>query len=110
MTKEKEKYLENNILDFPAFLAGTREADIEIGDLKSSMDSKIIQSILEYAKMEEDPRSMELHDHFDRETVNIAEAIICRYWRITNTSEGDELALLWANRKLGVGEDVCVPN
>ena len=108
--KNEMKYFKENILDFPAFLAGTREADIEIGDLKSSMDPKILNYILEYAKMEADPRSMVLHDHFDRETVSIARAISCRYKELTTPSEGDELALLWANRKMGVSEDVCVPN
>lgn len=109
MTKEMRQYLEDNILYFPEFLAGTREANIEVEEMRSKLDSEILEYILDYAKMEADPKSMELHDHFDRETCSISQAVITRHMKIT-PSEGDDLALMWAKRKMGVSMDVCVPN
>ena len=109
MPKEGKEMKNETILYFPEFVAKGKGGKFH-SSMVSSMEPKILEYILEYAKMEADPRSMELHDHFDRETVSIARAIICRHKELTTPSEGDNLALLWAKRKMGVREDVCVPD
>ena len=87
------------IEDFPSMIE--KKEDIIIG-----MNPTILMDMQEYIQMRNNPQSLILHDHFDRETLSIACEIKYIYKKIENPTAGDQLAFRWAERKMGLLEDV----
>lgn len=87
------------IEDFPSMIE--RKEDIIIG-----MNPTILKDMQEFIEMDNDPQSLILHDHFDRETLSIAYDIKAAYAKVTEPVVGDQLAFRWAERKMRLQEDV----
>lgn len=87
------------IEDFPSMIEGGHE--IIIG-----MNPTILKDMQDFIQMDNDPQSLILHDHFDRETLSIAYDIKAAYAKLKEPGIGDQLAFRWAERKMGLHEDV----
>lgn len=72
------------------------------GEIIIGMNPTILKDMQDYIDMENNPESIVLHEHFDRETLSIACEIKSIYKQIENPTAGDQLAFKWAERKMGL--------
>lgn len=104
---QEEVLMKNNINidnidpieDFPLMIE--RGDEIIIG-----MNPTILKDMQDYIEMENNPQSLIMQEHFERETLSIAYDIKAKYAKQSDPALGDVLAFRWAERKMGLREEV----